>query len=146
MEMSICPSCVEDVLTTHEYHGLALCPGCSPAFCTECYWGATYSCAYFTSTVPETNWLAAEAYMNSNPEKLIRIVRTGPSIQCSIVRIGSQLFRRVIRNNQLVSEIPVVPTETCIYCGSYDRRYVHLISAYRNGFACTECANGILSK
>jgi len=84
--------------------------------------------------------------MNSFTAKVVRVVRTGPHIQCSVVRVGTQLFRRVERDGELVSETPVAPTECCIYCGSYDRRYTHLTHAYIGGFACTECANGILAK
>lgn len=142
----MCPSCNNETVITHEAYGLPVCQGCSPAFCTVCYWGARYSCAYFSSTVPEKNWLEAEAYMNSNAEKLVRVVRTGPHIQCSVVRIGTQLFRRVVRNDDIVSETPIMPTEKCIYCDSYDRRYMQYSSVYSRGFACTECANGILGK
>lgn len=146
MEMSVCPSCTEDAVTTHANHGLSVCWGCSPAFCTECYWGATATCTYFTSTVPEANWLAAEAYMNSHTDALTRVVRTGPRIQCAVVRVGTILFRRVERDGEIVSENPSAPTECCLHCGSYDRRYAHLTNAYTDGFACTECANGILGK
>jgi hypothetical protein len=142
--MSLCPSCNNETVTTHNEHGLTVCKGCSPAFCTECYWGAKASCAYFHSTVPELNWLAAEEYLNSHTDKLVRIVRTGPHIQCTVVRIGTQLFRRVERDGEVISETPIAPTECCVQCGSYDRRYTHLARAYINGFACTECANGIL--
>ena len=144
--MSLCPSCNNETVTTHELHKIAVCKGCSPAFCTECYWGAKSTCAYFQSTVPEAHWLAAEAHMNSFTDKLVRVVRTGPHTQCSVVRIGTQLFRRVEREGNIVSETPVAPTECCIHCGSYDRRYTHLARAYTSGFVCTECANGILGK
>jgi hypothetical protein len=56
------------------------------------------------------------------------------------------LFRRVVRDGVIVSETPVDPIESCEYCGSYDRRYEYLTRAYTCGFACTECANGILGK
>jgi len=144
--MSVCPSCNNESVTTHEEHRIALCKGCSPAFCTECYWGTHITCVYFSSSVPENNWIAAETYMNSNTDKLVRLVRSGPRVQCSVVRVGTQLFRRVERDGELVSETPAAPTECCVQCGSYDRRYAHLARAYTDGFACTECANGILGK
>ena len=143
MEMT-CPNCFEDSLTTHAKHGLPVCNGCTESFCPECYHGTRYSCAYFTSTVPEKHWTLAEEYMRANPTKTERVVRSGPVQQCLVVRVGMTLFRRVIRNSVLVSDIPVDPIETCIYCGTYDRKYAHYAVAYTNGFACTECATGIL--
>jgi hypothetical protein len=145
-EMSICLSCNEVTVTTHAEHGLPVCQGCSPSFCTHCYAGARYSCAYFTSTVPESNWIAAENYMKANPDRTERVVRSGPIHQCYVVRIGMTLFRHVIRDGVVVNETPVDPIETCIHCGSYDRRYDHFTHIYDNGFVCTECANGILRK
>ena len=141
-----CPNCFEDSLTTHAENGLPVCTGCAESFCPQCYHGTRYSCAYFTSTVPEKNWLAAIEYMRANPTKTERVVRSGPTNQCCVARVGLTLFRRVIRDGVIVSETPVDPIETCDYCGSYDRRYEHLSRAYTSGFACTECANGILGK
>lgn len=132
-------------MTTHIAQGITVvCQGCSEEFCTQCCYGARYSCVYFRDTVPEANWLDAEAYMNSNPDKLERVVRSGPRIRCAVVRVGTTLFRRIIYDNEIVKDAPVLPTETCIYCGSYDRRYLQYSSIYLDGFACTECANGIL--
>ena len=142
--MSVCPSCYSDMMTTHTNQGFLRCDGCSEEFCTQCYYGSKYACIYFQDTVPEVNWQHAEAYMNSNPEKLERVVRSGPRVQCAVVRIGSNLFRRMTRDGVVVKETPIAPTEACSYCGAYDRRYTQYMSAYENGFACTECANGIL--
>lgn len=139
-----CPNCFEDSLTTHAEHGLSLCVGCTESFCPLCYHGTRYSCAYFTSTVPEKNWTAAEQYMRANPMKTERVVRSGPVQQCLVVRVGMTLFRRVVRNSVIISDTPVDPVDACIYCGTYDRKYPHYSSAYANGFACTECAIGIL--
>ena len=131
-------------MTSHSKLGIDLCQGCSEEFCVQCYHGSRYSCLYFQDTVPETNWQSAEAYMNSNPDKFERVVRSGPHVRCAVVRVGSNMFRRTVRHGNITKETAVLPTEACSYCGSYDRRYAHYMSAYTNGFACTECANGIL--
>ena len=99
---------------------------------------------YYQDTVPEINWLTAEAYMNSNPDKLERVVRSGPRVRCAVVRIGSNMFRHIVRDGVVIKETPIQPTEACSHCGAYDRRYTQYADAYHNGFACTECANGIL--
>lgn len=142
--MSFCSSCYNDTMTTHKALGIDLCEGCSQEFCMQCYHGSRFSCMYYQDTVPEVNWRTAEAYMNSNPEKLERVVRSGPRVRCAVVRIGSNMFRRMTRDGVVVKETPIAPTESCSYCGAYDRRYTRYMSAYENGFACTECANGIL--
>ena len=147
--METCPACYNDTLTTHGEQGSTICQGCSPTFCTECYYGARYSCAYFQETnkeVPEYNWVCAESYMNSNPDKKERVVRSGPRRKCMVVRIGTALLRRTMYDGEVISDVPVPPTEACRYCGAYDRRYTEFASAYQDGFACTECANGILGK
>jgi hypothetical protein len=108
--MDICPSCHNDALTTHFDQGIAVCQGCSPVFCTECYYGARYCCVFFQDTpeVPEYNWECAEAYMNKNTEVTERIVRSGPRRKCSVVRIEGQLFRRVMFNGIVTQEIACV--------------------------------------
>ena len=146
--MEICPVCFCETLTTHAEQGIAVCQGCSPAFCTECYHGARYSCAYFhdTSDPPEENWRDAEMYLGRNPDKSERVVRSGPKIRCAVVRVEGKLFRRTVRDGVVVKDLPVDPIEACVYCGAYDRTYTAYIAAYRDGFACTECANGILGR
>ena len=108
--MDICPSCHNDTLTTHFDQGIAVCQGCSPVFCMECYYGARYCCVFFQDTpeVPEYNWECAEAYMNKNPEVTERVVRSGPRRKCSVVRIEGQLFRRVMFNGIVTQEIACV--------------------------------------
>ena len=105
-------------------------------------------CTYFKDPTepPEVNWIAAEEYMSRNPDKTERVVRSGPKVKCAVVREGDKMYRRTIQNGELVKEVPVNLVEACIYCGSYDRRYPGYISAYTDGFACTECANGILGR
>lgn len=142
--MSVCPSCYNGTMTTHTNQGFLRCEGCSEEFCTECYHGSKYSCIYFQDTVPEINWQHAEAYMNSNPDKMERVVRSGPRVRCAVVRVGTILFRRTLRDGVVIKESPIQPTEACTYCGAYDRRYTQYMGAYETGFACTECANGIL--
>jgi hypothetical protein len=102
----ICPSCYNDTLTTHANQGIAVCQGCSPIFCFECYHGARHSCVFFQDTpeVPEYNWEYAEAYMRANPGVSERVVRSGPRRKCSVVRIENQLFRRVMFNGIITQE------------------------------------------
>jgi len=140
-----CPEC-SNSLTSHDENSLPLCIGCEQVFCTNCYYKARYSCSYFTSNVPECNWLCAEAYMTTHPEVKERVVRSGPRRRCAVVRVGTVLLRRVMMDGIIISDTPVDPVETCVYCGSFDRGYPHLTDAYKDGFACTECANGILSR
>jgi hypothetical protein len=103
---TICPACMNDTLTTHADQGIAVCQGCSPVFCMECYFGARYYCVFFQDTppVPEYNWECAEAFMILHPEATERVVRSGPQRKCSVVRIDGQLFRRVMFNGIITQE------------------------------------------
>jgi hypothetical protein len=92
---------------------------------------------------PEWHWEDAEEYMRRNPNKDERVIRTGPNTKYAVVRDGDRLYRRTIKSGEIVSDIPVLK-EVCVYCGAYDTRYPAYRLAYHKGFACTECANGIL--
>lgn len=105
--MEVCPSCFNDTLTTHASQGLAVCTGCSPVFCIECYYGARHCCAFFQDTppVPEENWKCAEEYMVSHPDANERVVRSGPRRKCAVIRLSDELFRQVTFNGFITQEI-----------------------------------------
>ena len=67
-----CPSCnSKGTYVTHASKGLRTCNGCDDKFCTKCYYGSRYCCAYVYGSVsasPPTTLVRSQALGVPSPK------------------------------------------------------------------------------
>lgn len=100
-----CPSChSRGTYISHASKGLRTCNGCEDMFCTKCYHGSRYCCAYHTLPPPPPvsrqcsteKWQLAEEYLREHPEEFEAIAEIIPDQHIYLVRrTASGEFLRV---------------------------------------------------
>lgn len=139
-----CPSCgCEGPYTNHADTGVPQCHGCEPKICTECAYGARYTCNYFRTMrelppappklerqINEVYWEIAEDTLRRDPA--LQEVKV-EHIPCKYVYVAVRDEEGRIRR--------ISSTEQCKLCDDVDiRREAHADLYARLGqFICEKC-------
>lgn len=138
-----CPSCGnEGTYADHATTGFAQCRGCDPKICTDCAYGARYTCDYFRmrNSLPpsppklerqinEVHWEIAKEMLEESPELVEVEVERVPGKYVYVLRIENGEMRRLSS------------AEACKVCEDVDiRRDVYAELYARLGqFVCAKC-------
>ena len=146
--MEPCPACNQlGTFTTHEDRGRPTCRGCREKFCSDCCYGARYTCVFMQDrlqgihndipmppspllkrSLAEWRGYEAEEEMLNHLELIEVCVYKGRDYIFKLVRRDGQLWR-------------VYGNEGCVQCGTVDIRYPeHELVYATRGFHCGECA------
>lgn len=72
-----CPSCsAKGTYITHASQGLSTCNGCEDSFCTECFHGTRYCCAYIYGALPAPPRISRPSPPLSPPSPVVFITET----------------------------------------------------------------------
>jgi hypothetical protein len=110
--MEPCPSCGDKKsYISHASKGLRTCNGCDDKFCTKCYHGSRYCCAYVYLPAPsvpisrqcsEEKWVMAEDHLRMFPGETATLADYTPGHVYRVVRVASgELVRQHIRDESL---------------------------------------------
>lgn len=143
-----CPSCgCEGPYKNHTDTGFPQCHGCEPKICTDCAYGARYTCDYFRvmremppgppkleRQINEVYWEMAEDSLRSDPAlREIKVEHYPGKHVYAVVRDDDGRIRRVSS------------TETCKICDDVDIRREAYAELYNRlgQFVCEKCLHKI---
>lgn len=145
-----CPSC--GCKNTYKHHsdiGVPQCRDCEPKICTECAYGARYTCEYFriARELPPTPPKLQRQINEAHWEMAEQILQENPGLQeVEVERIpGKHLYVLIQEDGGLRR---VSSSEVCPICEDVGIRREEHSAIYRRlgRFVCSVCVGKILGK